>query len=240
MFLVPPPGLMKPKIIVEPAVFVAAASAGNSSGSSSITVSKPTGTQEDDLLVFFWFGQGGSAAQIISRPSGWANKYSATDPNQDGTAAFFDCDTLIAGAAEPASYTWTLSGGGEEGLGAILAYRPAHATQLDVITGADLNGGAAGASFQAPNVTTNQDQARMVSMWALNGQGTNPPGGATPAGMTQRVLINSGIGRNDLEMLIAEDNTLQSPAGLYTGQTLLTSNTSFAHGITLGIRALGT
>lgn len=244
MLLTPPIGLMRSKSVppvATPAVFVASNIATNASGNFNVTVTKPAGTVDGDLMVFFWFGQGGNNAQINARPSGWVNKIAGVDPNQDGAAAYFDCDVKPA-SSEPANYTWNLLGGSEEGFAAILTYRPAHATQLDVIAGQDLNGGGTGSSHTAPNVTTVQDQALILSMWAVNRSGVSAVTfGAVPSGMTQRVSLNSGIGRSDLGFYIAEDNTPKTPVGLYTGKVLTTGQGDvFSHAITLGIRALGT
>ena len=219
-----------------PAVYVSHDFTRNNSASSSVTVNAPAGTESGDVLIFFWFGAGGGPAQITARPSGFTNLH-AGSVSLDGSPAYQDCDVKIATAAEPGSYTWTLNGGAEEGLAVLLCYRPAHATQLDAIAGAAM--GTNSASHTAPNVTTIQDQATVISAYMINASGGGGVNIATPpADMVNRENIDgSPVGRSDLRLAIYEDH--KSKAGLYSGKALTTNANAHGYGITAAIRALG-
>lgn len=220
-----------------PAAFVSSEVGGQGNGFNTITILKPAGAQPGDILVFFYLGAGGSSSQIVSRPSGWVNKHAGTT-TLEGTTAYEDCDVKIVGYSEPSSYIWNLSGGFDEGIGAILCYRPAHATQLDVIAGAAMGSGVS--SHTKPNVTTIQDQALVLGAYMLNRQSSNPIAVSTPpAGMTNRISVDgSAVSRQDLGLYVYEE--VKTPAGLYTGKALTANGTSWGYGITAAIRALGT
>jgi hypothetical protein len=244
MFITPPIGLMRAKAAPpDPAVFIAKFSDINASGDNQVTITKPTGTIEGDLMIFCYGGAGGSAANPSVRPSGWVNKYDYVDPNFDGPAAFFDIDVKIAGPSEPGNYTWTLQGGSGQAYSTILTYRPAHATQFDILAGADNAGGTpTGFAHGSPNVTTTTDNALLLTFWIVNRVGTNAVlFQGVPAGMTERHSATNGAGRSDFGIYVAEDNTPKSPAGLYTGKSILTTSTDVhSHAVQMAIRALGT
>ena len=224
---------------ITPAVFVSMAVGQQGSGNPAITISKPAGVQNGDLLIAFILSAGANNAQINTRPAGWVNKHAGTT-FLEGSEAFEDCDVLTAGGAEPGSYTWVANGGSEEAIGAILCYRPAHGTQLDVIAGAAM--GSSSTNHTAPNVTTIQDQALIVAAYMLNRQAGNTIAVSTPpAVMTNRVSHGGplGIGRNDLGLYVYDESGPPTP-GLYTGRQLIANGASWGYGITLGIRALNT
>lgn len=211
----------------------------NTPGSTSTTVNVPSGST-GDLLVFISFGQGGGVADITSRPSGWTNRLDDTDANQDGAPAFFDVDTRTADGTEPASYTWNTSGASEEAYACILRFSSANSSQLDVISGAELNTGGVGQNHTAPNVTTSFDNSLILSAWMLNRSGgsavsvTSPP-----SGMTQRQSIQGFAGRSDIMLYVAEDDSPVFPAGLYTGKTLQSDQTDvYSYAVTLAIRGV--
>lgn len=236
MFLVPPIGLTGQKAaIISPPAFIAAATATNGSGSPNVTVNKPSGTVDDDVMIFFWFGAGGGAADITSRPSGWGNQVNAS-ASLGGFSSFFDCDTKVA-SSEGSSYQWSLNGGSEEGLACILTYRPAHATQLDASTNAAM--GSSSSNHTPPNVTTIQDQAMVLAAYMYNSSSGSDSVSSPPSGMTSRVSINgSAVSRSDLLLNVYEE--VQVSAGLYPGNQITYTNTGDGYGISAAIRASGT
>ena len=235
MLTIPPIGLTRRKVAAfSPPDFVSIAFATVNSSNFIHTVNKPAGTVEDDVMIFFYFSAGAPAGQIASRPSGWVNKHAGTQ-FLEGSDSFQDCDVKIATGSEPASYTWQSQGGAASAVCAILTYRPASGTQLDVIAGGIMAN--PGFSHTANNVTTNFDNSMIVAAYMLNGQGGNDPNPASAiTGMTSRLSQNGGgIGRQDLELAIFDE--LKGTAGLYSGRSLPTSTQTYSYGITAAIRA---
>lgn len=246
MFLIPSIGFVKkkgPPPSPVAASYVAQEFDANSNGEGTVTVSVPTHS-EGDLLVFVWFGDGGSAADIISAPSGWTNAWDANTP-LESNSSFFYVDYRIAGASEPASYQWGLSGSSEEGYAVMFSFTSINPSNpIDQIAGQLLNGGNISASHTAPSITTTTDLTVPVSIWMLNRNVNNSQGYISePTGMTQISNLASGTGgtgRNDLGLFIAYDLTAVTPAGGYSGKTITSASDVRSYAITLGIRAAGT
>lgn len=70
---------------------------------SSLTVSKPSGTAEDDLL-WAWTA---SSSDFTSGPSGWTEE---TSLETTQSSLRLQAWSKVAGGSEPTSYTWTASG----------------------------------------------------------------------------------------------------------------------------------
>jgi len=88
---------------VAPAItFVASAKA---TGNASVTINKPTGTANNDLMIAFVFMDSG-LNRTWTPPSGWTEVLDMNSP-PNITVAY-----KIAGASEPANYTWSPSGTG--------------------------------------------------------------------------------------------------------------------------------
>lgn len=84
--------------------FVAESHAPGYTGSSyqsSVTINKPTGTQEDDLLLAFVAGTRSGGV-----PAGWNQLYTGSHGDTGGTCYFY---YKIATDAEPSSYTFSFS-----------------------------------------------------------------------------------------------------------------------------------
>ena len=79
------------------------ASAGTRSTASTTVVNKPTGTDVNDLMVAFIID--GDTGITPSYPSGWTEATLDTTGNNTGAVAY-----KIAGASEPSSYTFGLTG----------------------------------------------------------------------------------------------------------------------------------
>lgn len=80
---------------------------GVSVATTTMTVNKPTGTEVDDLILFFYsYGSSGAAAGTITStyPTGWSRLRTTTAP-------IVEIWYKVAGASEPASYDWIRSSG---------------------------------------------------------------------------------------------------------------------------------
>ena len=97
---------------------VASSSTASSTGSSPITITKPTGLSIDDLMVFVGSSAIGTAACSISTASGWTLAESA-----DVAGAHVSIQYKVADAGDVAAsdFSWTFStGSSQECVGAIL------------------------------------------------------------------------------------------------------------------------
>jgi len=77
---------------------------------SSMTINKPSGTAEGDLMVVF-IAEGGSTHDLVTAPSGWNRLFGKEDEDLGG-GSWQACYTKTAGASEPASYTFSFSASG--------------------------------------------------------------------------------------------------------------------------------
>jgi hypothetical protein len=161
--------------------FRAAATATGSN--NNITIAKPTGVAQGDLLVAV-FGIK-TADGINSTPAGWTLLDSLLNGGH-GCAIY----TKIAGSSEPTSYTWTYgSETWDEMGGAIAAY-----SGIDTTTPVEVYSefGTTHANFKALSVTTLSSNAILVAIagtgeWAFANSVTTPP-----AGYTQRAYVQTG------------------------------------------------
>lgn len=145
------------------------------SNSTSVAVSKPSGTVENDVLVA---GIGGASASSESwtPPSGWTlirqtNNSSTIDAN---LGTFYK----VAGSSEPSSYTWT-GGNNAAHIAWIMRFDGA-----DTSTPVDVSGENTGNSTDpvAPSITTTQDNVIKIACCAQvnsTSQTYTPPSGYT-------------------------------------------------------------
>lgn len=122
--------------------FVGSAKAENGSGSSSLSIAKPTGVVEGELLVATVTAAGTGS---ITTPSGWT-----VIKNVAGTALRQVTYYKVAGASEAASYSWSL-GSSRAASGGIVDYSGVNQT-VPVDATASASGESGNAA--APSVTT--------------------------------------------------------------------------------------
>lgn len=80
------------------------------SSGNSMTINKPSGTAEGDLMVVF-IAEAGSTHDLITAPSGWNRLFGKQDEDLGGSS-WQSCYTKTAGASEPTSYTFSFSASG--------------------------------------------------------------------------------------------------------------------------------
>jgi large repetitive protein len=90
--------------VIDPAVSHRNTQTGSATGATSVSVTKPTGVQANDLLVAHVMVTGNVTASIAG--SGWTAVTSGTAANTATQASFYK----IAGGSEPASYSFTWTG----------------------------------------------------------------------------------------------------------------------------------
>ena len=159
------------------------ASATPSSG-TSITVAKPAGTVEGDVLVALMVAITSSSSGDISAPAGWLSAGSGAVAAPPGFTGRGLCAYRVTGASEPANYTFTRGDAISAAAGVILRYAPQAPTAPPGVVD------AVGMSGQVtPGVAPSVDaagNADTLITWHIS----RTTEGATPTGMTQRALIS--------------------------------------------------
>src|SRR5207245_8049256 len=106
-----------------PVPTLVAASGFGAGSASSIAINKPTGVASGDVLIATISVRGGTNNGTITKPSASWNLIDRIDSLTSITLAVY---SLVAGASEPASYTWSWSTGNQKSAGGIPAFRCVH------------------------------------------------------------------------------------------------------------------
>lgn len=178
-------------------------SAGSAAFQTSLSVDKPTGTAENDLLISaFTVTAGYTGMGDLIRPSGW----SFIEYNESGLPdVYTEIYMKVAGASEPSSYTWSWDGGINAAAivstyrGADLAY-PIQATSG--LQGRTSEHGSNG-EIVAPSlnsVTVNNRIALFYSTDAGEMTGIF----SAPSGSTEREQVVGSAGLGDARLMLAD------------------------------------
>ena len=160
-------------------------------GITSLAVSAPAGLAQGDVMLA-WVSY--NSAATVSAPSGWSSVGSWMTASSASAQLF----SRTAGSSEPASYTFSLTGGATADIAAgILAYFVAGGS---VSVGAETqsHNSAQVTTYAAPSVTTTQASETVVAFWAANQFNAL----TLPGGLTQR-MSQPG----DAQTIIAGDYT---------------------------------
>lgn len=192
--------------------FVASASTSNSNGSSTLVISKPTGTAEGDLMVAVMASDG---TVTWSGDTGW------TELADQGSTPSLCVAYKIAGASEGPSYTFTSSNNTRKLSGSILTYRYA---AYDVISSfvQDTN------PLVIPSISPSQSQSILLATGARNTTSVTP---TTPVGMTAVVTDSDA---NSPAYIICSQVTPKGSTG--TRSINVSSNNGGTAGIMLAIK----
>ncbi len=128
----------------------AASSGNNGSGSSSLTVNKPTGTASDDVMIAHVIVR--TAGNTITAPSGWTLIKRQDSGSSISTATYWK----LAGSSEPSSYTWSFSTSGEAS-GGIASYIGVNKTSPIDASNAQYNSGTSTVSNSGVTTTVPND-----------------------------------------------------------------------------------
>jgi hypothetical protein len=151
------------------------------SGTGAVTITKPAGVAAGDVLVaqYAVAANGGT----VTAPAGWT--LIRSDDNVGNLLKQF-AYFLVAGAAEPATYTFTGSVAGVRAAGGIAAYRNvASVTSVNAQRG-QANG--ASTNIAVASLTTLVANTRLVGLFSIQLNTTI----TAPAGMTRRWNVASG------------------------------------------------
>lgn len=139
--------------------------------STTATINKPTGVVSGDVLIAYTVNLTGAA---ITPPAGWVNISSQVS----GVALRLQADRLVAGASEPASYTFTGAS-----TGTIAAYSGVdNTTPVDV---SSLDGAGGAGTPTAASLTTTAANEMLVAGFADTATVT----WTAPTGMTQEAPL---------------------------------------------------
>ena len=189
-------------------------------GSTGITFTKPSGTQDNDLLVV------GIYETDISpvTPSGWTQLIASTPRTGERLVVYYK----IA-SSEPSSIgPFTSSASSMSFVGFISCYRGINtSTPIDVTASAG-TAVTSGTTVTAPSVTTVTNNAWMLTVYGLRKSSNF----STPTGMTERVDYSDGA-----VATVALDDQLFATAGATGTKSSTTGATiNFAQGISFGIK----
>jgi RHS repeat-associated protein len=154
---------------------------------ATLTITKPSGTATNDVLVASIAVTPSTAA--ITPPSGWTlvRRMNNTGPTSNSLAVYYKA----AAAGEPASYAWGLSGSSFT-VGGIQGF-----TGIDIASPLDIENGQStpsGTTHAAPSITTTGANAMVVASHAFaSSQSWTPPSGMTES-FDQRSGANSATG----------------------------------------------
>lgn len=174
--------------------------------SGSLTISKPTGTSQGDVMLASIAVR--NSAATIAAPAGWTLIRQTAQGSGDSLrlATYY----RLVGASEGANYTWSFSGGSISGaVGGITTYSGVNTT-----TPIDAEAGGATASSTshiAPTVTTTLADGMLVTTHAFASSATWTP----PTGMTEAVDIASAAAST--AGVAMEINWQERPASGATG-----------------------
>jgi hypothetical protein len=173
--------------------FRAAATASATSSPSSVTVTKPTGTVDDDVMLGGVVGDGGSSTS----PAGWSAVQQLPSSDAD---EFLDVYRKVA-ASEGPNYQFNLSGAFEV-VAAIVTYSGA-STSAPINASSERAGGSDEADPQTVNataITPSVNDCMIVYFGAVDLTNTATVTWTPPSGYTERVDEDGPNGLCPLEV----------------------------------------
>jgi hypothetical protein len=210
--------------------FRSAAVASNGAAPALITVSKPAGVVNGDVMVAFVVISADKT--IVAGPSGWT----LLDTQATGSATG-DCRHAVywrVASFEGSSYVWDFSGGADCAA-AIVAYIGVGAVPVDTFGSRLMAGSTTG--HTAPSVTTSTDTVAVMAY------GTNPfyngdTTFTTPSGLTVRGEADPGAGTTNRAVLKVFDLAAVGASPTGTKTTTL-NNSAKGAAFTVGFKPSG-
>ena len=194
--------------------FVASASTQTTTASTStVVINKPTGTVDGDLMVAVMAT--GSTTRTWTGDTGW------TEAADQGAQPNLRIAYKLAGASEPASYTFTIDSATANGIsGCILTYRYA---EYDTIGTFVTNANPLAITSIAPSLS----QSILIAVGARRDASITL---GTPTSMTARVTDNDAITPS---YKVCDQVVAKGPTGT---RSMSTGNTTSVSGIMLAIK----
>ncbi len=175
--------------------------------SSGLTIAVPGGTTMDDVMVASIAVRPNTIS--INTPAGWTLLRTTQQTSGGGASNRLATYYRTASGSEPASYTWTFSGGTHTGaVGGILSF-----AGVDSINPIDVENGNTtpnGFSHQANSVTTTMANTTLVSSHEFPSSTSN---WTAPSGMTEAVDLASLVTPNILGVSLEMNYEARPTAG---------------------------
>jgi hypothetical protein len=193
-------------------VFVASASTQNGSSATTLTINKPTGTVEGDLMVAVMATDGSI--------TGWSGDLDWVElADQGSSTPSLRVAYKVAGPAEPSNYTFTASSG-KILSGTILTYRyAAYDTIGSFTTGTN--------PLILPSISPSESQSILI---AAGARGAASITLGTPTSMTARVTDADGTSPS---YIVCDQTVAKGPTGT---RSMSTGSTTNVAGILLSIK----
>lgn len=160
------------------------AAASNNANTSSLAVSRPTGTVNGDVLiavVAWWI-------DTLTPPSGWTQIGSTQTWNISGEDVFVRAYYRVA-SSEPSSYSWGLSGVNDIAVSIATYYNVNTGSVVDAQAGQT---NAANTSMTTPSVSPTTDADMLVFLGAAGSDSAGSATATPPSGMTERADATAG------------------------------------------------
>jgi hypothetical protein len=204
------------------------ASSLGSSGTSSVTMTAPSGLVSGNVMVA-WVAQNTSGLPAVTAaPSGWTQVLEQNDGNSIGTAVYYRVATS-ADVAGTTNYTWSFQQSARSG-GLIVAFSGVSTTSPVVASASQANG--ASGSYTAPSITPGVANTMLLALFAADSGNVTM---ATPAGTTSAFAGSTGAGPNGIAIGAFYETLSASTA---TGQVQSSGNTSATNvGATLALQS---
>jgi hypothetical protein len=197
-----------------------------------LAINKPVGTVEGDLMVLSIAAR--SSAATITPPAGWTLLLSNTQTNQtnyqNSTSSKLSTYYKVAGASEPASYTW--SSGTTESVASLVSFSGVDTTTpFDNVTPLGTANTSATTTQIAPSISPKSTNDWLLTVHELTStpcSGSFTNGWSPPTGMTERTdtcsRSSSGVGMEVATLAL-------TTAGVSTGTKTATAASRAARGI---------
>lgn len=174
------------------------AEANNALGASStITIAKPTGTANGDMLRCYIAAQGGAGTPGITPPPGW-NAVGTVTPSPSAGVYLFTFGRQ-GKAADPADWTFLLDSA-RNVVGCIIAYRDSTASSFTRVCANAIAQQASDTSYPSPQVESNVANQMVIAVYAAATQDT----WTQDASATERFDGTTTSGSSDVALSIAE------------------------------------
>lgn len=167
---------------------------------TSVLITKPAGTADDDLLLAFLGIR--QIPGVVTAPTGWKEIASIDVPPTPTVGEFMRVYRRIA-KSEPADYTWTWTGAQQAAITMVA---------LDVHDGQDVILGVAtanGTSHKTPDIATTEASMLLLASYTLNKQSSFTP----PSGFVENEDVQSGSSNGITAMLCNKVQTDRGDTG---------------------------
>jgi hypothetical protein len=158
---------------------------------TAITLDRPSGTADGDLLLAFMMHDDESDGPYGTAPTSWTKEFDEASPTGDWRMLVYSKD---AGASEPSTYTWSGLNNGEGQVGCIVRVDgQAAVTPLTFGSTTETNMSSS-YTCAAASVTVAADGALLIGFWAMDSDDTSLDldTGTPPSGMTLIEQSNTG------------------------------------------------